>query len=43
MVLGKAEDTGGPVPAKDDNAALHHFHRRTLPIFRCAGYITPAG
>ena len=39
MTQGKAEDAGGLTPAKDDNAALHHFDRRTLPIFRCVDYI----
>ena len=32
MVYGKAEDAGGLSPAKDDNAAVRHFIRRTLPI-----------
>ena len=38
MARGKAEDAGGLTPAKDDNAALHHFGRRTLPMFRCVDY-----
>ena len=38
MARGKAEDAGGLTPAKDDNAAPHHFGRRTLPIFRCVDY-----
>ena len=37
MTQGKAEDAGGLTPAKDDNAALHHFD--ALPIFRCVDYI----
>jgi len=41
MARGKAEDAGGLTPAKDDNAVPHHFVRRTLPIFRRVGYITP--
>lgn len=40
MTRGKAEDAGGLTPAKDDNAALCHFGRRTLPIFKCVDYIT---
>ena len=46
MARGKAEDAGGLTPAKDDNAALCHFDRRTLPIFKCVDYICrrcPAG
>ena len=39
MARGKAEDAGGLTPAKDDNAALCHFGRRTLPIFKCVDYI----
>jgi hypothetical protein len=39
MTRGKAEDAGGLTPAKDDNAALYHFDRRTLPIFKCVDYI----
>ena len=39
MARGKAEDAGGLTPAKDDNAAPHHFDRRTLPIFKCVDYI----
>ncbi len=38
MVRGKAEDAGGLVPAKDDNAALCHFGHRTLPTFKCVDY-----
>ena len=38
MARGKAEDAGGLTPAKDDNAAPHHFGRRTLPIFKCVDY-----
>ena len=38
MTRGKAEDAGGLTPAKDDNAALYHFDRRTLPIFKCVDY-----
>ena len=38
MARGKAEDAGGLTPAKDDNAALCHFGRRTLPIFKCVDY-----
>ena len=38
MVRGKAEDAGGLTPAKDDNAAPHHFDPRTLPIFKCVDY-----
>ena len=34
MTRCKAEDAGGLTPAKDDNAALYHFDRRTLPIFK---------
>lgn len=40
MAQGKAEDAGGLTHAKDGNAALHHFDRRTLPIFKCADYNT---
>ena len=40
MARGKAEDAGGLTPAKDDNAALYHFDRRTLPIFKCVDYTT---
>ena len=39
MEQGKAEDAGGLTPAKDDNAALCHFGRRTLPIFKCVDYM----
>ena len=39
MARDKAEDAGGLAPAKDDNAALHHFDRRTFPIFKCVDYI----
>ncbi len=39
MAQDKAEDAGGLTPAKDDNAALRCFNRRTLPIFRCVDYI----
>ena len=38
MARGKAEDACGLTPAKDDNAAPHHFGRRTLPIFKCVDY-----
>ena len=38
MTRGKAEDAGGLMPAKDDNAAPYHFDRRTLPIFKCVDY-----
>ena len=38
MARDKAEDVGGLTPAKDDNAALYHFGRRTLPIFKCVDY-----
>ena len=38
MVYGKAEDAGGLSPAKDDNAAVHHFIRRTLPILDRVDY-----
>ena len=38
MTRSKAEDAGGLTPAKDDNAALRHFDRRTFPIFRCVDY-----
>ena len=41
MARGKAEDAGGLTPAKDDNAAPHHFGRRTLPIFKCVDYKYP--
>ena len=41
MALGKAEDAGGLTPAKDDNAAPHHFAPRTLPIFKCVDYSIP--
>ena len=41
MTRCKAEDAGGLTPAKDDNAALYHFDRRTLPIFKCIDYIIP--
>ena len=39
MVYGKAEDAGGLSPAKDDNAAVRHFIRRTLPILGRVDYI----
>ncbi len=39
MAQGKAEDAGGLTPAKDGSAALCHFDHRTLPIFKCVGYI----
>ena len=39
MAQDKAEDAGGLTPAKDDNAALRYFNRRTLPIFKCVDYI----
>ena len=39
MVRGKAEDAGGLTPAKGGSAALCHFGHRTLPIFKCVGYI----
>ena len=39
MAQDKAEDAGGLSPAKDDNAALRYFNRRTLPIFRWVDYI----
>ena len=42
MARGKAEDAGGLTPAKDGNAALCHFDRRTLPIFICFDYIIRA-
>ena len=42
MTRGKAEDAGGLTPAKDDNTALCHFGRRTLPIFKCVDYKWPA-
>ena len=38
MARGMAEDAGGLTPAKNGSAALCHFGRRTLPIFKCAGY-----
>ena len=38
MAQDKAEDAGGLSPAKDDNAALRYFNRRTLPIFKCVDY-----
>lgn len=38
MAQGKAEDAGGPSPAKDGSAALYRFARRTLLIFKCAGH-----
>ena len=40
MVYGKAEDAGGLSPAKDDNAAVRHFIRRTLPILGRVDYKT---
>ena len=44
MAQDKAEDAGGLSPAKDDNAVLRCFNRRTLPIFRCVkGRESPAG
>ena len=39
MAYGKAEDAGGLSPAKDDNAAVHYFIRRTLPILDRVDYI----
>ena len=39
MARGKAEDAGGLTPAKDGNAALYHFDRRTLPISKCVDYV----
>ena len=41
MRYSKAEDDGGLSPAEDDNAAVPHFCRRTLPIFKCFDYIFP--
>ncbi len=41
MARGKAEDAGGLMPAKDDNAALYHFAPQALPIFKCADYKRP--
>ena len=38
MERSKAEDAGGLMPVKDDNAAALHFNRRTLPFFKCVGY-----
>ena len=38
MVQDKAKDAGGLTPAKDDNAVLRYFNRRTLPIFKCVDY-----
>ena len=38
MAQGKAADAGGLTPAKDGNAALCYFNRRTLPIFRWVDY-----
>ena len=38
MAQGKAEDAGGPSPAKDGSAALYRFARRTLPIFKRIDY-----
>ena len=38
MAYGKAEDAGGLSPAKDDNAAVHYFIRRTLPILDRVDY-----
>ena len=43
MVCGEAKDAGGLSPAKDDNAAVRYFIRRTLPILDCVDYmICPA-
>ena len=39
MACGKAEDAGGLSPAKDDNAAVRLFIRRTLPILDRVDYI----
>ena len=39
MVCGKAEDAGGLSPVKDDNAAAHHFIRRTLTIWDRGDYM----
>ena len=39
MAYSEAEDAGGPMPAKDDNEAVRHFIRRTLPIFNRVDYI----
>ena len=39
MVHSEAEDAGGLSPAKDDNEAMRHFIRRTLPIHDCVDYI----
>ena len=38
MTRGETEDAGGLSPAKDDNEAMRHFIRRTLPILDCVGY-----
>ena len=38
MVYGKAEDVGRLSPAKDNNAAVRHFIRRTLPILDRVDY-----
>ncbi len=43
MAQDKAEDAGGLTPAKDDNAALRCFYRRTLPIFKCVDYTWDSG
>ena len=37
-MCGEAEDAGGLAPAKDDNEAVRHFIRRTLPILNCGDY-----
>ena len=39
-MCSEAEDAGALAPAKDDNEAVRYFLRRTLPILRCADYIT---
>ena len=39
MERGKAEDAGGLLPVKNDNAAARHFIRRTLMIRGRGDYI----
>ncbi len=38
MGSSEAEDAGGLSPVKDDNEAVAHFNRRTLPFFKHVGY-----
>ncbi len=43
MRYSEAEDAGGLTPAKDDNAAVLHFNRRTLLFFGSVDYNSISG